>query len=74
MADLSISIVTELKRSELEELCDATQAALHGQFRLRLASADLLHPFLLQPRRQRWLAALSRARLIPFRPLYASLH
>ena len=56
------------------DTCDATQAALHGRFRLRLASADLLHPFLLQPRRQRWLAALSRARLIPFRPLYASLH
>ena len=30
MADLSISIVTELKRSELEELCDATQAAIEA--------------------------------------------
>lgn len=56
------------------DTCDATHAALHGRFRLRLASADLLHPFLLQPRHQRWLAVLNRARLIPFRPLYASLH
>lgn len=28
MADISISIVTELKRNELEELCDATEAAI----------------------------------------------
>jgi ribosomal protein S18 acetylase RimI-like enzyme len=28
MADTSISIVTELKRSELEELCEATEAAI----------------------------------------------
>ncbi len=30
MADLSINIATELKRSELEELCDATQAAIEA--------------------------------------------
>ena len=50
------------------------QRALRSRFRLRLASAGALHPFLLQPHRQRWLAALSRARLLPFRPLYATLH
>ena len=54
--------------------CRAIHALLRGRFRLRLASAEVLHPFLLQPRRQRWLAALSRARLLPFTPLYASLH
>lgn len=54
--------------------CRATNAALRGRFRVRLASADALHPFLLAPRRQRWFAALSRARLLPFGPLYASLH
>jgi len=30
MADLAISIATELKRRELEELCDATQAAIEA--------------------------------------------
>lgn len=50
------------------------QAALRRQFRLRLASAAILHPFLLQPPRQRWLATLNRTRLIPLRPLYAALH
>lgn len=30
MADLMISIATELKRRELEELCDATQAAVEA--------------------------------------------
>jgi menaquinone-9 beta-reductase len=56
------------------EACRATDAALRGRFRVRLASAHALHPFLLRPQPQRWFAALSRARLIPFRPLYASLH
>lgn len=48
--------------------------ALRDRFRVRLASADWLHPFLLRPRRQQWFATLSRARLLPFRPLYATLH
>ena len=47
---------------------------LRRRFRLRLASARLLHPYLLQQSRQRWLAALVRARLLPFRPFYAMLH
>lgn len=50
------------------------QAGLHRRFRLRLASADALHPFLFRPRRQRLLGALTRARLLPLRPLYAALH
>lgn len=51
-----------------------TNRALRARFRVRLASASALHPFLLRPRRQRWFAALSRARLLPFGPLYATLH
>jgi len=54
--------------------CAAVQLALRRRFRLRLAFADLLHPFLLQPSRQRWLAALSRSGLLPLRPLYSALH
>jgi 2-polyprenyl-6-methoxyphenol hydroxylase-like FAD-dependent oxidoreductase len=50
------------------------QRALRRRFRFRLASAGMLHSFLLQPNRQRWLAALTRARLVPMRPLYAALH
>jgi 2-polyprenyl-6-methoxyphenol hydroxylase-like FAD-dependent oxidoreductase len=54
--------------------CRATNRALRGRFRVRLASADVLHPFLLRPTRQRWLAVLNRTRLLPFGPLYAALH
>lgn len=56
------------------ETCRATNTALRGRFRLRLASANALHPLLLRPRWQRWLATLSRTRLLPFGPLYATLH
>ncbi len=52
----------------------AIVAAQRRRFRVRLAMADVLHPFLLRPTRQRWFAALNRARLLPFRPLYAALH
>jgi flavin-dependent dehydrogenase len=54
--------------------CRAVQARLHRRFRLRLASANALHAFLFSPRRQRWLFALNRARLLPLRPLYHALH
>lgn len=50
------------------------QTALRRHFRLRLTSAAILHPFLLQLPRQRWLATLNRTRLLPLRPLYAALH
>jgi menaquinone-9 beta-reductase len=53
---------------------EAVHVALRRRFRLRLASAGALHSFLLQPNRQRWLAAFNRARLLPMRPLYAALH
>lgn len=54
--------------------CAAIRTALQHRFRLRLAAADLLHPFLLQPSRQRWLRRLTRARLLPLKPLYSILH
>jgi len=54
--------------------CAVTNAALRGRFRLRFASANVLHPFLTQRRRQRWLGVLGRARLLPMRALYAALH
>ena len=47
---------------------------LRNRYRLRLASARLLHPYLLQNSRQRWLSALARAQLLPFRTFYALLH
>lgn len=61
-------------KSDWTATCRATNAALRGRFRVRLASANALHPFLLRRGRQRWFAALSRARVLPFGPLYASLH
>ncbi len=54
--------------------CRCIHRALRRRFRLRLASAHLVHPFLLQPRRQRVLASLNRTRLLPLSPLYAALH
>ena len=48
--------------------------ALRHRFRIRLASAGALHSFLLQPARQRWLAAFNRTHLLPLRPFYSVLH
>ncbi len=60
--------------SSWPETCRLIHHELCRNFRLRLASAGVLHPFLLQPPRLRWLSALTRARLLPLRPLYALLH
>jgi 2-polyprenyl-6-methoxyphenol hydroxylase-like FAD-dependent oxidoreductase len=49
-------------------------ARLRRRFRVRLTTATLLHPFLLEQPRQRALRFLGRVRLLPFRPLYALLH
>lgn len=54
--------------------CQTIHRALRRRFQLRLASAHLLHPFLLRPLRQRVLTSLNRARLLPLSPLYAALH
>ncbi|HVU18889.1 MAG TPA: NAD(P)-binding protein [Candidatus Didemnitutus sp.] len=54
--------------------CERISRLLARRFRVRLASASWLHGYLLRPSRQRWLAALNRAHLLPLRPLYAALH
>jgi menaquinone-9 beta-reductase len=75
-AEIALPFLSAYARGEAAwtETCRATNRALRGRFRMRLASAGALHGFLLRPGPQRWFAALSRARLVPFRPLYASLH
>ena len=75
-AELALDPLLAYARNEIPwtSACRATNAAIRDRFRVRLASASALHPFLLRPRRQRWFAALSRARLLPFGPLYATLH
>jgi flavin-dependent dehydrogenase len=56
----------------------ATVATIHRKLRQRfgrrLAAASLLHPYLLDPRRQRWLVLANRTRLLPFRPFYHLTH
>lgn len=56
------------------DICHAITTALHHRFRVRLTTARALHPFLLRPRRQRLLAAFTRAHLLPLRPIYTLLH
>ncbi len=75
-AELALDPLLAYARGEIAwpDAVRATQRAQRRKFRVRLASADALHPFLLGPRRQCWFTALGRARLLPFRPLYATLH
>jgi flavin-dependent dehydrogenase len=54
--------------------CRVINTALRRRFRMRLASAEAFHPFLLRPSRQRWFAVLGRSNLLPFGPMYAALH
>ena len=61
-------------RIEWPETRGAIHQALERRFRVRLAAADLLHPFLLRPPRQRWTGRLARIGLLPLRPLYSLLH
>jgi flavin-dependent dehydrogenase len=60
--------------TEWTQACQDIHRALRRRFRLRLASAQVMHPFLFNPGRQRVLGALCRAHLLPLRPLYAALH
>lgn len=57
-----------------EETLREVGERLRRRFSRRLAAAEMLHPFLYQPARQRWLVAGSRARMLPLRPLYHLLH
>jgi flavin-dependent dehydrogenase len=75
-AELALDPLLAYARGETTwaDACRLANAALRRRFRARLFSAGWLHPLLLQPRRQHWLAQLARARLLPLRPLYAALH
>jgi flavin-dependent dehydrogenase len=75
-AVLAAGPVARYSRGEIQwdRACRECAVALRHRFRLRLASADALHPFLLRRTGQRVLAALTRARLVPLRPLYAVMH
>lgn len=75
-AEVALPPLTQYARHEIDWPAAAEKigAALRKRFRLRLASAHALHPFLLRPQPQRWFAALNRLRLLPFRSLYAALH
>lgn len=57
-----------------EETVRAVRAALRREFRVRLAAAALLHPFLLHPPLQHGLGAVARAGLLPFTRFYQLLH
>ncbi len=50
------------------------QRALRRRFRVRLAVAQILHPFLLQRGMQATLSLLNRAQLVPLTPLHRVLH
>ena len=61
------------QRSWLETIA-VVNRRLRRRFRTRLTSANLIHPYLFEPGRQRWLMFASRARLLPLRPLYYLTH
>jgi 2-polyprenyl-6-methoxyphenol hydroxylase-like FAD-dependent oxidoreductase len=56
-----------------EETGGAIASAQRARFGRRLALAALIHPFFLERRRQRCLAAVVGSRIVPFRAFYAAL-
>jgi flavin-dependent dehydrogenase len=75
-AEIALDPLLAYTRGETawRETCQRIHTALAKRFRLRLASAHALHPYLLHRPRQRVLGVLTRARLLPLRPLYQLLH
>lgn len=75
-AGIALEPLLAYGRGELawSEAARAIDRKLRNRFRVRLASAGVLHPFLLERRRQRWMTTLGRTGLLPLRPLYAALH
>ena len=75
-AEIALPALVAYARGEISwpETRARVARGLRRRFGLRLASAKALHPFLLQPRAQRWFRFLSRARLVPFASLHAALH
>ncbi len=74
-AALSLGPLEAYSRGEAtwEEALRAGGGAQRRRFRRRLRLAALLHPFLLERRRQSLLAALARSGLLPFRAFYAAM-
>ncbi len=56
------------------EVVAAVSRAHRKHFRCRFTVANALHPLLLNPRGQGILGALSRSKVLPFRPLFALTH
>ena len=75
-AESALHPVLAYSRGQMDwqTVCMTVQNDLRRRFQTRLVSAHLLHPFLLVPRRQRWLARLTRSRLLPMQTLYSVLH
>lgn len=73
-AELALDPLLSYARGDTDwpNACRVIQTALRRQFRLRLAAAHTLHPFLHHPPRQRTLARL--APFLPLRYLSAALH
>jgi flavin-dependent dehydrogenase len=61
-------------RQSWPETVATVNRELWRRFRTRLVSANVLHPFLLESRLQRWLTFAGRARLLPLSPLYHLTH
>jgi 2-polyprenyl-6-methoxyphenol hydroxylase-like FAD-dependent oxidoreductase len=59
--------------STWDECVGRTARAQRLRFRRRLFLANLIHPFLLEPRGQAFLATLLGMRLLPFRAFYAAM-
>lgn len=75
-AELALDPLLAWSRGETpwEEAVRSVGERLRRCFRRRLAAAQVLHPFLHVPGRQRWLALAARAGILPLRPLYHVLH
>jgi flavin-dependent dehydrogenase len=75
-AALALDPLSEWARGGLAwaETVAAINRGLRRRFCARLASANLLHPFLLEPWRQFWMAWAGHARLLPMRLLYHLTH
>ncbi|MEI8089495.1 MAG: FAD-dependent monooxygenase [Opitutaceae bacterium] len=75
-AETALPHVIAYARSDISwsVTCNHTNNALRRRFQHRLALARSLQPLLLAPNRQRFVAALARAHLLPLRLLYTLLH
>lgn len=75
-AALALPLVHDWAKGEMgwKDAVVQLDRALRSRFRLRLASARALHPLLVRPTAQRWVAAAGRSGLLPLRTLYRALH